>query len=356
MTPRRRVLLVGVLALLVGYSLPALDKQLLITLWSRGRQLCGLPLPGLGVVCEPARGVFGELPQLVLLVVSVVALVAAVVAIWGAAVWCLRPVRDLVEPIAHVGPQNLGHRIRRRGSDELARLSQSIDEMMERIAAGYEGQRRFAANASHELRTPLAVQRTLIEVGMSRSLSGDQMELVTAQLLETNERNERLIEGLLALSESDQGLHSRTPQRLDEIVTGVLVAYQDRATAAGVTVEGHLVPRVVLGERVLLERLVTNLVENAIKYNRPGGTLTVAVGDDPALTVVNTGQVVPAEAVAGLFEPFRRLARDRTNHGGGAGLGLAIARSITQAHDGIIAARPAEYGGLRVDVQLPAPH
>ncbi|MFI6262030.1 sensor histidine kinase [Micromonospora sp. NPDC051006] len=352
MNPRRRVVLVGVLALLVGFALTGLTKVVLGLIWYRGVQFCDLSLPGSGVVCQPAR----QLDALLVPLAALVLLLGAVAAIWGAAVWCLRPVRDLAGPVGQVGPQNLGHRLRPQGRDELARLSRAIDEMMERISAGYEGQRRFAANASHELRTPLAVQRTLIEVSMAQALTGEQLQLLTAQLLATNERNERLIEGLLTLSESDQGLHSRTPQRLDEIVTTVLAAHQDRVTAAGLTVETHLAPRVVLGERVLLDRLVTNLVENAIKYNRHGGTLTVAVGATPALTVVNTGQVVPAEAVAGLFEPFRRLARDRTNHGGGAGLGLAIARSITQAHEGLIDARPAEYGGLRIDVQLPAPH
>ncbi|MDG4793192.1 ATP-binding protein [Micromonospora sp. WMMD1082] len=349
MTPRRRIVLVGTLALLVGYALPTLTWGVLGQLWLWAQELCNAGLPGASRVCQPAR----DVAVLTVPLAALGVLALAVAGIWAAAVWCLRPVRDLAGPIAHVGPQNLGHRIRPRGNDEVARLARSIDEMMERIAAGYEGQRRFAANASHELRTPLAVQRTLIEVGMARSLTGEQLELLTGQLLETNERNERLIEGLLALSESDQGLRSRAPQRLDEIVAAVLAAYQDRVAEAGLTVQSHLEPRIVLGERVLLERLVTNLVENAIKYNRPGGTLTVTVGRSPALTVVNTGQVVPAEAVAGLFEPFRRLARDRTNHSGGAGLGLAIARSITQAHDGLITARPAEYGGLRVDVQLP---
>ncbi|MEH0927490.1 sensor histidine kinase [Micromonospora sp. CPCC 205558] len=349
-TPRRRVVLVGLLALLAGPVLPRMGEWLtgVTLLWVK--QFCGLPAPGLTKVCTSFRPTAFALPQAAVLLVTL----AALVGLWFAAVWCLRPVVDLAGPIRHLGPQNLGHRIRPRGRDELARLSRAIDEMMERVSAGYEGQRRFAANASHELRTPLAVQRTLIEVGMARTLSGEQLELLTSQLLETNERNERLIEGLLALSESDQGLRSRIPQRLDRIVEAVLSGYADRAREAGVTVETHLAPRVVVGERVLLERLVSNLVENAIKYNRQGGSLTVVVGGVPALSVVNTGQPVPAEAVAGLFEPFRRLARDRTSQGSGAGLGLAIARSITQAHDGIIAARPAEYGGLRVDVQLPA--
>ncbi|MGW2623018.1 sensor histidine kinase [Micromonospora taraxaci] len=351
-TPRRRVLLVGLLALLAGPTLPAIGKWVAAVTWTWGQQFCDLPIPGLYTVCADARPGAFVLPLVAVLLVTV----AALVGVWLGAVWCLRPVRDLTGPIEHLGPQNLGHRIRPRGRDELAQLSRAIDAMMERISAGYDGQRRFAANASHELRTPLAVQRTLIEVGMAQALSGEQLELLTSQLLETNERNERLIEGLLALSESDQGLRSRIPQRLDTIVEAVLAGYQDRAREADVTIETYLAPRVVVGERVLLERLVTNLVENGIKYNRRGGSLTVTVSGEPALSVVNTGQPVPAEAVAGLFEPFRRLARDRTSQGGGAGLGLAIARSITQAHDGIIAARPAEHGGLRVDVRLPNPH
>ncbi|MGA5306702.1 sensor histidine kinase [Micromonospora taraxaci] len=351
-TPRRRVLLVGLLALLAGPALPAIGKWVAAMAWTWGQQFCDLPIPGLYTVCADARPGAFVLPLAAVLLMTV----AALVGVWLGAVWCLRPVRDLTGPIEHLGPQNLGHRIRPRGRDELAQLSRAIDAMMERISAGYDGQRRFAANASHELRTPLAVQRTLIEVGMARALSGEQLELLTSQLLETNERNERLIEGLLALSESDQGLRSRIPQRLDTIVEAVLAGYQDRAREADVTIDTYLAPRIVVGERVLLERLVTNLVENGIKYNRRGGSLTVTVSAEPALSVVNTGQPVPAEAVAGLFEPFRRLARDRTSQGGGAGLGLAIARSITQAHDGIIAARPAEHGGLRVDVRLPNPH
>ncbi|MBY8872190.1 HAMP domain-containing histidine kinase [Micromonospora sp. PLK6-60] len=348
MSPRRRVLLVGVLALLGGYLLPGIGRWLLAQAWWRAHGVCDRT--PIGTVCEPIRPYAPLVPALT----EIVLLLAAGVAVWGAARWCLRPVYDLSGPIADLGPQNLGHRIRRGGRDELARLARAIDDMLDRVTVGYEGQRRFAANASHELRTPLAVQRTLIEVGMAQSLTGEQLDLLTAQLLATNERNERLIEGLLALSESDQGLRSSTPQRLDEIVGGVLAAYRDRAAEAGVTVESRLAPRLVPGERVLLERLVANLVENGIKYNRAGGRLTVAVGDEPALTVTNTGQPVPGEAVAGLFEPFRRLTRDRTNQGGGAGLGLAIARSITQAHEGIIAARPGEDGGLRVDVRLPA--
>ncbi len=274
---------------------------------------------------------------------------------YPAVLWCLRPLRDLTPVIANVGPQNLGHRLRPGpGRDELAVLGRTIDEMMDRIAVGYEAQRRFAADASHELRTPLAVQRTLIEVGMARSLTDDQLSLLTAQLLETNERNERLIEGLLVLSESDRGLLARTPLRLDLIVGQVLEAQLTRAAEAGVTITSRLRPRTVLGEQVLLERLVTNLVQNAIKYNRPDGTIEVEVGDDPALVIVNTGDDVPPDEVSALFEPFRRRSGTRIDHSGGAGLGLAIARSITRAHDGIIAAASTGRDGLRVQVTFRA--
>jgi signal transduction histidine kinase len=225
--------------------------------------------------------------------------------------------------------------------------------MMNRLAAGYEGQRNFAANASHELRTPLAVQRTLIEVSMATARTPKQLELLTDQLLATNERNERLIEGLLVLSESDRGLASRTPQRLDQIAAAVVDTHRDLAKQFGVTLWPSPQERVVQGEQVLLERLVTNLVRNAILYNIDGGEVWVTVGGSPALVVENTGTVIEAAAVGGLFEPFRRGTADRVRHGGGAGLGLTIVRSIAQAHDGSVSAIARPDGGLRVEVSLP---
>jgi signal transduction histidine kinase len=262
--------------------------------------------------------------------------------------------RALTEMIDRMGPQNLAERGElgpRR--DETTALTEAVNGMMNRLAAGYEGQRSFAANASHELRTPLAVQRTLIEVSMATARTPKQIELLTEQLLETNERNERLIEGLLVLSESDRGLASRTPQRLDEIVAGIVDTHRDLAAQAGVTLHAELVERVVPGERVLLERMVTNLVRNAIVYNARPGDVWVRVCAAPALVVENSGALIPAESVAALFEPFRRGTADRTHHGGGAGLGLTIVRSICQAHDGSVDASSRTGGGLRVEVSLP---
>jgi signal transduction histidine kinase len=272
--------------------------------------------------------------------------------------WCLQPITEFVPLVRHVGPQNLGQRIRpdARRSDVVATLARALDDMMDGLAAGYEAQRRFAANASHELRTPLAVQRTLIEVGMSVPLTQQQVTLLAVQLLQANERNEKLIEGMLVLSEADRGLVANQPCRLDELAAKVVVHHQAAAAGAGITITTDLRPRIVNGEDVLLERLVTNLVQNAIKYNYAGGSLHVTVGVSPALTVVNTGQEVPAAAVSSLFEPFKRLTTDRIEHSGGAGLGLAIVRSITQAHHGTVSAAPAARGGLLVQVDFPLRH
>ena len=347
----RRILLLCGALLVAGLVIAPTARQLLSVWYDVTPGWCLPPDPqNPHLIC---RQLFRR-PSIPLIVSTTVVLLALLAVCYPLARWCLRPLRDLVLVIANVGPQNLGHRLRPgNGRDELAVLGRAIDDMMDRIAVGYEAQRRFAADASHELRTPLAVQRTLIEVGLARTLTDDQLSLLAAQLLETNERNERLIEGLLVLSESDRGLLARTPLRLDHIAGKVLDAYAARAAEAGITITSSLRPRLVPGEQVLLERLVTNLVQNALKYNRPGGTVDVRVGDDPALVVTNTGDDIPADEVPALFEPFRRRSGARIDHSGGAGLGLSIARSIVRAHDGIIAASSTGHDGLRVRVTFP---
>lgn len=204
------------------------------------------------------------------------------------------------------------------------------------------------------LAAPLAVQRTLVEVAM---VTGDgknsEVNRLAKQLLVVNERNERLIEGLLVLAEADRGLPGTVPVRLDELVASVLTGYTDQLAEHNLTLRRDLIARTVPGDPVLLERMIGNLVHNAIKYNNPGGWIEVVVAEQPALSVHNTGQRVPAESVTALFEPFRRLTADRTNHRDGAGLGLSIVRSIATAHSGTASAAPGDEGGLRVNVSLP---
>src|SRR5262249_38294722 len=160
----------------------------------------------------------------------------------------------------------------------------------------------------------------LIEVSLSSALTPDQLDLLSRQLLATNERNEKLVDGLLTLAETERGLMTSTTLRLDELVSDVLGTYRSSALERGVVVEAALEPAGVTGERALLERLVGNLVDNAIKYNRPGGVVRVWVAPDARLTVTNTGPVVPPDQVPALFEPFRRMSGERLDHGGGVGL------------------------------------
>ncbi|WP_410584063.1 sensor histidine kinase [Amycolatopsis sp. lyj-108] len=267
--------------------------------------------------------------------------------------WVVRPLPDLTATIEQLGPRNLGQRMRLDQTDgEVRALAAAVNGMLDRVALGFEGQRRFAANASHELRTPLAVQRTLAEVAMVTG-GGDDVQRLAAQLLVVNERNEQLIEGLLVLAEADRGLPGTVPVRLDELVDTVLARYAERLTEHGLTLRTESAVRTVPGDPILLERLIANLVHNAIKYNQPGGWIEVIVGGESALSVRNSGEQVPAESVDSLFQPFRRLTADRTNHRDGAGLGLSIVHSIATAHHGRVTAVPREGGGLRVDLILP---
>ncbi|MFL6142426.1 MAG: ATP-binding protein [Labedaea sp.] len=302
---------------------------------------CGPPYDGLGRTVAVAALIVG-----ITLTVLLFRRVARLV---------LRPVAGMADTVWHMGPHNLGERIRWfGGADELRELANAMDDMLDRVASGFEGQRRFAANASHELRTPLAVQRTLLEVAMTTS-NGTNADLnrLGAQLLLVNERNERLIEGLLALAESDRGLVGEVPVRLDRLVEAALDSYAELAAEHDVTLRRGLTERTVNGDPVLLERLVTNLLHNAIRYNTADGWVEIVVADRPALAVRNAGPHVPTESIPALFEPFRRLGADRTTQRDGAGLGLSIARSIVTAHRGQIQATPGPEGGLDVTVTLP---
>ncbi|MFE0023077.1 sensor histidine kinase [Amycolatopsis sp. NPDC059021] len=288
---------------------------------------------------------------------AVALLVAAALAVlfgWLMASRALRPLHDITSTARKLEAGKLDRRINHAGpDDELKDLADTFDGMLDRLAESFDSQKRFVANASHELRTPLAVQRTLIEVALADPAVTPELRKLGTHLLHTNERSERMIEGLLVLARSDRGLAARAPVRLDEVVRSVVRTTSAQAEAAGVTVETRLRPRTVAGDPVLLERLVTNLVSNAIDYNVRGGWVHVDVSGEPALAVRNSGQAVPAESAAELFEPFRRGTPDRTGPATHAGLGLSIVRSVAEAHGGAAAARANPRGGLTVDIRLP---
>lgn len=331
---------------------PALN--VVLRLWFSFRSPSGCFVPIGSTSCT---GTYSTSTQLLSVALLLPALLLAGWALWIVAGQLLRPLSATAQTVRQFGPQNLGQRIRMGGGagDPLKELADALDGALDRLAAGYEGQRRFAANASHELRTPLAVQRLLTEVALDDPKATEDLRRLGAYLLRANERNERLIEGLLVLAEADRGLPGTVPVRLDELAGSVIDSHQEMAANHGVSLHQSVTERLVRGDPLLLERLLANLVGNAIRYNHPGGWARLEVTSRPGamLTVSNTGQCVPAEEVSALFEPFRRLTADRTEQGGGTGLGLSIVRSITAAHSGTVQARPRDGGGLIVEIDLP---
>jgi signal transduction histidine kinase len=354
LTPRRRAFIAVVVAWPIGLVYLYLAVHLIRNLAAHTRNVvmpCG---HGALLYVDEFNGCNGAsfrpaYAGLELLVMTAIAVAAA----YGLARWVTLPIRDITDTVGRFGPTSLGLRLRADGPrDETRQLSDAIDAMLDRLAEGYDAQRTFASTASHELRTPLATQRALIEVSLSSALTPDQLELLSRQLLATNERNERLIDGLLTLAETDRGLLTNAPLRLDRIVAEAAESLRSAAKEREVQLTCTLEPATVTGERPLLERLATNLVFNAIRHNHPGGTVQVSVSRDGRFTVSNTGPIVAPEQVAGLFEPFRRGSGERLDHGGGVGLGLTIARSIVAAHGAEIRAAANPGGGLWVEVKL----
>ncbi|MFJ3553210.1 MULTISPECIES: HAMP domain-containing sensor histidine kinase [Streptomyces] len=268
---------------------------------------------------------------------------------WWLAGRALRPITAMTESARRISDHNLYERLALAGpDDELHRLADTFDTMLDRLEKAFDSQRRFVANASHELRTPLAVQRASIEVGLADPLP-DGLGEVRDDLLAANRDAEKLIAALLLLARSDRGLSSTEPVGLNSL------ARQARAELAALAKEKQVEVTVtgpdgdVVGDPVLLRHLLTNLIGNAIRYNHRGGHVHVRL-EGGTLTVTNSGPEVPPDRVDDLFEPFRRLAQDRLTHQSGHGLGLSIVRSIAEAHGARTNATAGAEGGLRISI------
>jgi signal transduction histidine kinase len=310
-----------------------------------------------------------------MLVASLVALgvvgVAAAGFGWLLAARALAPLQQITATARRVA-QASGHagglheRIALDGPrDEVKDLADTFDQMLERLDGAFDSQRRFVANASHELRTPLAINRTLLEVALERPDTSEALRQLGGTLLAVNQRHERLIDGLLTLASSQQRLTDTTRVDLADLARHLAADADRAARAAGIELRLRLQPAAVDGDPVLLERLVGNLLDNAIRYNlAEHGQVTVTTGtlDGHAqLTVDNTGLPVAPYEIPTLFEPFRRLSAaerlaDATGPlaSRGAGLGLSIVRAVARAHGGDVHATPRQDGGLTVRVWLPA--
>jgi signal transduction histidine kinase len=240
----------------------------------------------------------------------------------------------------------------------LKELADTFDAMLTRLETAFEGQRRFVANASHELRTPLAIARTEIDVTLGDpDASPAELRAMGEKVREATARSERLIDRLLALARSSSIGDARESDDLANAAVLALDQNQLEAAARGLRIDTNLEPATTNGDRTLLELLVENLVENAIRHNVQDGRIAITTkttAGKAQLTVNNGGPIIPPEEIETLFEPFRRLGHERTGSDRGVGLGLSIVRAIATAHSGIVRARALPEGGLEVVVELPA--
>jgi signal transduction histidine kinase len=275
---------------------------------------------------------------------------------WLIAGRMLRPIRTMTGSLQRISGRNVHQRLALTGPrDEFKDLADTIDGLLGRLEVALDGHKRFVANAAHELRTPLTVEHALLEEPLIDP--GATMESYRAnfeQLLVVNRHRGELLESLLTLAGSESARDEGEPVHLDDVVTAALAERSAELERHDLRVEAVIRPTTILGNRMLLARLVANLLDNAIQYNEPGGTVEVsvrAIDGQARLIVANTGALVPPEQVDRLFEPFQRLHRiaDDGHHG----LGLSIVRAIALAHAAHLTAQAHPGGGLRVEVGVP---
>jgi signal transduction histidine kinase len=277
---------------------------------------------------------------------------------WVTAGRVLRPLRSMKTATQRITDRNLHERLALPGpDDEVKDLADTIDGLLARLEMAFESQRRFVASASHELRTPLTLNRALLEVALAdpHASAGD-LRATCTDLLAAGEQQERLIDALLALATSEPGLDRREPFDLANVTRLALASHHTKAEHRGLRLDVSLGHAAVQGDPDLTERMAANLIDNAIRYNLPGGSVEVRTETrhgHALLTVANTGSPVPADKVDQLFQPFQRLPADRATHPGGHGLGLSIVLAIATAHDACLDTQLGPDGGLTVVVRFP---
>ena len=294
---------------------------------------------------------------------AIVIVFAVMVGLWFAwqlAGLYLRPLRALNATARDISATNLNRRLGLKGpDDELTQLGGTLDDLFGRLESSFESQRRFVANASHELRTPLAGQRTVLQVALGDpDATAESLRAACEETLALGERQERLVDGLLTLASSERGIELREPLDLADIAERMLVSRYQEAARRGLEIRASLDPAPTTGDPVLIESLITNLLDNAIQHNVPDGIVELTTGRLSAasqLSVRNTGPIVPAAEVERLFQPFQRLGHDRTGSGDGHGLGLAIVQAIAQAHRALVTAQPRPLGGLDIEISFSSP-
>jgi signal transduction histidine kinase len=293
-----------------------------------------------------------HLLQYSLITLGVVIVLAAILG-WIVGGRALRPVHTITAAARSASEHNLSARVALRGPrDELHELAETFDEMLDRLQAAFESQKRFIASASHELRTPLAVMRATVDVVLDNPDSTPaDLRGMAADIRAAVDHAEHLIGALLILARNERGLTVHEELDLATVAEDVL----DTADLADHRVHTMLEPAVVSGDPVLAERLVANLLDNAVRYNAASGDIWIStrtVAGSSQLSVANTGPLISSAEADRVFQPFQRL-NDRTSHDG-FGLGLTIVASIAAVHGGTATACPREDGGLSITVTIPS--
>ncbi|MFC5833740.1 sensor histidine kinase [Nonomuraea insulae] len=312
-----------------------------------------------GTIAETGPGI--SLPQLLTgSAVALVILIPVALALgWYVAGRFLQPLRAITTTARVISAGNLHRRLDLgEPADELTELGHTLDDLFARLQASFDAQRHFVANASHELRTPLAGLRTLLEVALADpEADAETLRSVCQEALALGEHQERLVQALLALATSERGVTRWDTLDLTQLVAGVLASRRDQATETGIDLAEHLTPAVTAGDPRLIESLVANLIDNAIRHNHPDGHVEITTrtsGTEATLTVTNSGPVIPGDQIQRLFLPFQKLAPDR--HGNGLGLGLAIVDAVTQAHHATLTTSARHEGGLSITVRFRRNH
>ncbi|MGZ4196156.1 MAG: sensor histidine kinase [Solirubrobacteraceae bacterium] len=318
---------------------------------------CNRLIYGLGPGSAARGHTLAELRLASLIALGLLAVGSAGVG-WLAAGRALRPVRSITEAARRASELRLGQRLALTGpDDELKQLADTFDLMLERLDAAFTSQKRFVANAAHELRTPLTAMRTAIEVTLSKpTRTPDQLEAMAADVKRSVERAEATVEALLTLASSEVGPAAQEAIDLATAAEDALDATHAAIAQRHIKVDAALEPAQARGDRVLIERMIANLVENAVRHNNPDGWIgvrTLEQAGGAVFEIANTGASVPADQIPTLFEPFAR-AEQRLNSSDGVGLGLSVASAIARAHHAAITARPRPDGGLVMSVTLPA--
>jgi signal transduction histidine kinase len=279
---------------------------------------------------------------------------------WVVADRVLSPLRTITARTRKISEQSLHERLALAGPrDELRELADTIDELLARLDAAFEAQRRFVANASHELRTPLAMMRTRLDVAIAKPDGVPaQTQVLDAGLRKDLDRAETLLESFLMLARAGHGtLADRTTVSLDQLVTDAIATRHAQIAAQQLELRTALAPVSVAGSDTLLARMVENVIENSVRHNHRHSFIDVACdkhGDTARLIVESGGPALDEQSVAQLAQPFRRLGAERTGSQNGHGLGLSIVAAVADAHGGALELRARPQGGLRVQITLPA--